>query len=367
VGFLFFNRSVTSSASFDYIIVGQGLAGSCLAIQLLEQGKRILVIDQYDAHSATQVAAGLFNPITGRVMSKTWKADLLFPYLHDFYRKSERLTGGKFFHSMSLYRPFISVEEQNEWMGKSANPEFAEYLDSVHINPLQPDQVKNPYGGLKLKQCGYLDTVAFTRAVRKYITHNATLLEEHFDEDALTFTETGITYKGYQAKKLVLCQGVQTLSGKLFSWLPIRQLKGETLTLQTDHIISTIYNRGVYVVPGIWKVGATYQANDRTQATTENARTELTEKLEELVAFPYNIITQSWGMRPTTPDRKPILGVHPQYTQAVVFNGLGTKGVSLAPYFSGVLAAALENGAPINKEVDIDRYKHYNYGGNFPR
>jgi len=72
-------------------------------------------------------------------------------------------------------------------------------------------------------------------------------------------------------------------------------------------------------------------------------------------------------MRPTTPDRKPILGVHPQHAQAVVFNGLGTKGVSLAPYFSGVLAEALENDAPINKEVDIDRYKHYNYGGNFPR
>jgi len=283
---------VNSSSSYDYIIVGQGLAGSCLALQLLERGKRIFVIDQYDEHSATQVAAGLFNPVTGRVMSKTWKADLLFPYLHDFYKKAEELTGEKFFHAMPLYRPFVSIEEQNEWMGKSANPEFKDYIDAVLINPLQPDQVKNPYGGLKLKQCGYLDTVAFTRAVRKYVSQKATLLEEYFEEDALTFLEEGVVYKSHQARKVVFCQGVRALSGKLFSWLPIRQLKGETLTLQTDPIISTIYNRGVYVVPGIWKVGATYQANDVTQTITASARAELAEKLEELVAFPYEIITQ---------------------------------------------------------------------------
>lgn len=367
MGFLFFNRHMDSSVEYDYMLVGQGLAGSCLALQLLQRGKRILVIDLYTEHAATQVAAGLFNPVTGRVMAKTWKADVLFPYLHDFYRKAEALTGERFFYPMPLYRPFISVEEQNEWMGKSTNDALAAYIDSVSINPIQTDHVKNPFGGLKLKQCGYLNTPVFSRAVRTYISRKGTLLPEHFDEAELTFSETGIGYRNYRAEKIILCQGVQALSGKLFSWLPIRPLKGETLTLQTDQNIAMIYNRGVYVVPGSWKVGATYHSNDLTEAVTTTARTELTQKLEELVSFPYKITAQSWGMRPTTPDRRPILGAHPQYKQAIVFNGLGTKGISLAPYFSGVLAAWLENEALINKEVDIERYKHYNYGGNLPR
>lgn len=367
MGFLFFQEPMNLSTGYDYIIVGQGLAGSCLALQLLEKEKRILVIDQYDEHSATQVAAGLFNPITGRAMSKTWKADLIFPYLHDFYRRAEELTGERFFYPMPLYRPFVSVEEQNEWMGKSASAEFADYIDSVALNPVQPGQVKNPFGGLKLKQCGYLDTIAFTRAVRNFILRKGNLVTERFEESELSLDQPGISYKAFRAEKIVLCQGTHARSGKLFSWLPIRPLKGETLTLQTDQIISTIYNRGVYVVPGIWKVGATYQANDLVPGTTAHARAELTQKLEELVSFPYEIINQSWGIRPTTPDRKPILGAHPEQPKAVVFNGLGTKGVSLAPYFSGVLTAWLENRVPINKEVDIDRYKHYNYGGNFPR
>lgn len=355
------------SGTYDYIIVGQGLAGSCLALQLLRQGKRIAVIDRHDEHAATLVAAGLFNPITGRLMTKTWKADVLFPYLHDFYREAEHFTGERFFHPMPLYRPFISVEEQNEWMGKSANVALAEYVQTVHTAPTDQAFVKNKYGGLSLKQCGYLDTTRFTRAIRNHVVQHATLLDEVFDENILTFTQPGVEYKGMRAVKIIFCQGVNSLSGKLFSWLPIRPLKGETLTIQTNQIISTIYNRGVYVVPGIWKVGATYQANDITPSVTDGARIELREKLDELVSFPYEIITQSWGMRPTTPDRKPVLGSHPDHPEAVIFNGLGTKGVSLAPYFSGVLAAWLENKAPINKEVDIERYKHYNYGGNFPR
>lgn len=365
---MFFKASnLSSSAPYDYLIVGQGLAGSCVALQLLKQGKRILVIDQYNEHAATQVAAGLFNPITGRLMAKTWKADVLFPYLHEFYRAAELFTGERFFYSMPVYRPFISIEEQNEWMGKSARADLAAYIETVEVTSAERTLVKNPYGGLTLKQCGYLDTMKFTHAVRKHLLQQDALLDQMFDETALTFTEQGVEYGKIRTGRIIFCQGVAALSGKLFSWLPIRSLKGETLTLQTDQHISMIYNRGVYVVPDIWKVGATYQANDLTPEVTSLARLELTEKLDALISFPYQIVNQSWGMRPTTPDRKPILGPHPEQSKAVIFNGLGTKGVSLAPYFSGVLTDWLENKAPINKEVDIERYKHYNYGGNFPR
>lgn len=358
---------MNSVSTFDYIIVGQGLAGSCLALQLRKQGKKILVIDQYNEHSATQVAAGLFNPITGRVMSKTWKADELFPYLHEFYKQAEQVTGTSFFFPMPLYRPFVSIEEQNEWMAKSVEKHFSAYVKEVHIKPVDEHLVKNPYGGLLLNQCGYVDTVKFTSAVRKYLQKTSTVLEEEFDESKLTIKSDGVQYKNYEASKIILCQGVAALSGKLFSWLPIRPLKGETLTLKTNSNISVIYNRGVYAVPGICRVGATYQPNDLKPSISEAARKELEEKLRELVSFPYEIITQSWGIRPTTPDRKPMLGAHPEHAAVVVFNGLGTKGVSLAPYFSQVLTMWLEKGTPINKEVDIKRYKHYNYGGNFPR
>ena len=358
---------LNSRTSVDYIIVGQGLAGSCLALQLMQQGKKVVVIDRKHENAATHVAAGLFNPITGRNMTKTWMADILFPYLHEFYKLAEQLTSNSFFHSMPLYRPFVSFEEQNEWMGKSASTSLSDYLELVHASPIETQQVRNEFGGLMVRQCGYVNTIKFSEAVRKYIQQTNILLDEDFKEEELVIDKDSVQYLQYQAKKIIFCQGELALAGKLFSWLPIRPLKGETLIINTSANVSKIYNRGVYVVPEIWKVGATYQFNDTTRSVTEVGLKELVTKLDELVCFPYNIVTQSWGMRPTTPDRRPILGPHPEFQSVVIFNGLGTKGVSLAPYFSKVLAAWLENGTSVNKEVDIHRYKHYNYGGNLLR
>ncbi|MDL5049296.1 FAD-dependent oxidoreductase [Oscillatoria amoena NRMC-F 0135] len=183
------------------------------------------------------------------------------------------------------------------------------------------------------------------------------VLNEAFVETDLHLTGTGIRYQNWQASKIIFCTGVRVLSSRYFSWIPVRPLKGETLSIEPEAQPGCILNRGVYVVPHIWKVGATYNKHDLVPATTEAGRQELKKGLDELVSFPYKITGQDWGFRPTTPDRRPILGPHPEYEQLVIFNGLGTKGVSLAPYFSDVLVNWLENGRPINQLVSINRYK----------
>src|SRR5258708_21923737 len=87
----------------DHIIVGQGLAGSCLAIQLLNRGKKIMVFDEPEKNRASKVAAGLFNPVTGKRMTKSWKADEIFPCLFQFYSEAEKLLSNKFFHLLPIY------------------------------------------------------------------------------------------------------------------------------------------------------------------------------------------------------------------------------------------------------------------------
>ena len=138
-------------------------------------------------------------------------------------------------------------------------------------------------------------------------------------------------------------------------------LKGETIHVRIDREFKCIYNRGVYIVPtdksGLYKVGATYDTQNLTEAVTERGRSELSEKLTELLKLPYEITTQNWGIRPSTADRKPFLGCLPQEKKVVIFNGLGTKGVSLAPYFANQLANWLLGQGEIDQEVDIGRFK----------
>jgi glycine/D-amino acid oxidase-like deaminating enzyme len=352
---------VKENGSVDYIIVGQGLAGSAAALQLLKLGKRILVVDAFSKNTSSRVAAGLFNPITGRKSVKTWSADKLFPYLHHFYKEAEQVTGQQFFFPIPVYRPFGSVQEQNEWMGKSADEAYENYVESVRTTSLHEGAIMDPFGGLLLRNCGYLNAIAYLKSVREYISSKAVLLAEYFDQEQVEFSGDRVAYKGWNAHRIIFCEGESVLANKWFKNIPIRPLKGETLLIKTDWTKQVILNRGVYMVqaslPGEFKVGATYSFNDNSPGTTDKGRVELEEKLKELIRFPYEIIGQDWGVRPTTPDRRPILGAHPENDCLIIFNGLGTKGVSLAPYFSEVLIRWLENKGTLNEEVSVTRYK----------
>jgi glycine oxidase len=342
----------------DYIVVGQGLAGSTLGLQLISHGKKIALIDQYSESTSSRVAAGLFNPITGKGMMKTWKADILFPYLFRFYPQAEQMTSEKFFHPMPIYRPFISFEEQNEWMGKSSDEQYLKYIDRIYTTPAF-EGVHDSFGGVLLSQSGYINTPVFIGAAMRYFKNHAVFLNEDFDVQKLEVKNDHVIYGKMEASKIIFCQGVRSLENPWFKNIPLKILKGQTITIKSSHKKDVILNRGVYIVPGNaseWKVGATYERN-ATPGLSRAGRQELEEKLNGLITFPYEVIGQDWGQRPTLADRRPVLGVHPHHKPLVIFNGLGTKGVTLAPYFSNMLIRWLENGEEIDQDVNVTRFK----------
>ena len=106
-----------------------------------------------------------------------------------------------------------------------------------------------------------------------------------------------------------------------------------------------------------YRVGATYEAKNLSEEVTNAGMMELEQKLTDLLKLPYRVISQDWGFRPTTPDRRPILGPLPDSKNVIIFNGLGTKGVSLAPYFSAQLCNWLLGFGEIQPEVNIARFK----------
>lgn len=347
--------------SVDYILIGQGLAGSSLGLRLLEQGKSFIVFDDPAANRGSIIAAGLFNPITGKLMTRTWMADKIFPEVHRFYSWAEKYMGHHFFYPQPIYRPFLSIEEQNEWMGKSAEHSLRGYVQEVFTRSRYGHQVNDPFGGILLKSCGYLDMPVFLDSVRNHLQASNAFLGEHFDETQLEVTSSGIRYRDIEASKIIFCNGTAIERSPLGASVPVRLLKGETLEIETMERLELIYNRGVYMVPmhqtNRYKVGATYETRHLTPETTDAGRAELERKLKELLRVPFKVVAQDWGFRPTTPDRKPLLGSLPGYENVVIFNGLGTKGVSLAPYFSGHLLDWLSGKIEIQPEVNINRFK----------
>ncbi len=198
-------------------------------------------------------------------------------------------------------------------------------------------------------------------AVRDFLKRKDAYQEIYFDSEKLKIQTEKIWYDEMEATSVIFCDGVRSKANLFFNWVPIRSLKGETLTISLTERPEVIFNRGVYVVPtkidNSYMIGATYNPTDTSEEISVAARKELEEKLKALIKIPFAVSHQNWGMRPTTPDRRPVLGPHPEFKNLIIFNGLGTKGVSLAPYFSGLLSAWLDGSTEIPSEVNIERFK----------
>lgn len=344
----------------DFLLIGQGLAGTALAYRLKQAGKKIKIIDQPKGNNSSRVAAGLYNPVTGRKMVKTWNADKLFPEIVPFYRELEKVTNRQFLTAQHIYRPFLTIEEQNEWMGHSAEEGFQAYLYQIHTRS-QSSQLFDSFGGVMLKNSGWLNINNLLDGISSYFREE--LIIEEFQESLLRFSSNKWQYREYSAENLIYCNGLGAMKSRFFGFLPFAPVKGEILEVRQDFLPDYIVNRGVFRVhlgDGIHRVGSTYSKHDLDEGPTDRAKNEILERLSDLVNEPVReMISHKTGIRPATRDRKPFIGKHPFEKNVYIFNGFGAKGVSLIPYFSKHLCLHLINNEAIDPEVDIARYFNY--------
>jgi glycine oxidase len=349
----------------DAIIIGQGLAGTCMAMTLVARGKSVAVIDPVShkdqgAVNASRSAAGLFNPITGRKMVKTWMADQLFSGLADFYRHYEKLWQAKFYHEIPIYRPFQSVEDQNDWMGAEQDETFQDFIEAVYTRPIGQSHFVDPFGGLLLKRSGYLDIPLFLDLAKTWLSDQGVFIKNSAFRQDLEISEREIIYQNgsnnIAARWVIYCTGVNQ-EDDLWSDLRFRPVKGEWLTLDIPFDSNYILNRGVFMIPreGAVRVGATYDHSSLDRIPTDKGQKEILDRMHKIYTGEYRILDQRAGIRPATYDRKPFVGVHPDFSSVATLNGLGAKGVTLAPYFANHLADHLLDHKPLLPEVDVLR------------
>lgn len=345
---------------YDYLLIGQGIAGTNLAFTLLDAGKNILIADQSRPFTSTKAAAGLFNPITGRKLNKTWLADQFFPALHDFYPKQEQRLGAKFFHQSPIYIPFDSIEKQNTWVSKSAEEAYQNYI-LKSPSEKYTGLLNNHFGGMELQQSGFVDTNAYLEAAARYFRQHELLQETEVKAEELTLTEEGVAWKGHEFKKAIFCDGAFNADHPFFNWLDYRRVKGEILRIKFEEGgFEQIVNRGCWMIPladGTYKVGSTFDFRELNTNPTEKGRGQVMEKLEALTHLPYTIVDHWAGIRPATYDRRPFMGLHPEHPQLCLFNGMGSKGISMTPYLAQHLYEFLELGGELMKEVLLTRKK----------
>ena len=80
------------------------------------------------------------------------------------------------------------------------------------------------------------------------------------------------------------------------------------------------------------------------------------ERIQEIISCDFKIVEHFAGIRPTVKDRRPLLGTHPKYNSIHILNGLGTRGVMLAPAMAMQLYHHIESNKTLDKTIDISRY-----------
>jgi glycine/D-amino acid oxidase-like deaminating enzyme len=343
------NNSSFKSAS--YIIVGQGLAGSILAYLLLEAGATVKIIDNSSLDSSSKVAAGIYNPVTGRKLVKTWMADALFPFLEDFYLKLSHTLKADFFHPVAIYRPFPNEEVQQYFKSDKINPDFYDFASLTFDNTsTYANIVRSNLGGVTTQHSGWVDLKIMLGAFRNYFLEKGIISEGTFTPS--TPQDSSAT--------VIFCEGFHALNNPFFKYLPFSPVKGEVLEASIDDIsLDTIINQGAFVVPlgnNLFRIGATYSWHQLDFEPTAAGKEDLLGKYQKLMKPALSIKAHAAGVRPATKDRRPFIGMHPAYPQIGIFNGLGSKGVSLAPYFAQQFVDFLLKGKELSPEVNINRF-----------
>ncbi len=331
----------------DILVVGQGLAGTCLAWELERAGIPFELVDHGHASAASLAAAGIINPITGRRLVKSWRVDTLLPAARTFYRELESVLEVPLWRELRVRRLFADDRERCVLAEKRTSGELAPFAGADTAIVASVD-------GFWIESAARVDLPALLWAARARWRSQGRLRESAMAASALA-AETD------HYDLVVDCTGVAGACGGAFECVPWEFSKGEMLELAVDGLaLDEVINRRHWVLPlapGVAWIGATHQPGVLDPTPTAAGRAALEASACSLLPdLPFTVTGHRAGVRVTLPDKHPVAGRHPLVSRLGVLNGLGAKGALHAPALARQWVNHLTEGVPFDAEVELGRF-----------
>lgn len=350
-----------TTPKYDFLIVGQGLAGTLVSWILRKHYRQeVMHVDRGHDTASSKAAAGLINPITGRRYVKSWRFDDLLPVALSTYAELESELGIELVNQRNIIRSLFNRREENDWLARTGEPAYQQYmLDEPDLENYR-DYIRPAFRYGEVQHSAQVHIGRLIAAFREKLLVENRILEETFDYAALSVAPTGVRYRSLTAKAIIFAEGAQAAANPFFADLPFGGAKGQAIWVRIPDVhFSKILKQRIFIVPwqnDIYWIGSTNANRFPHDQPTEEARTFLQERLEDILTVPFKLMDHRSAIKPTVRDRRPFLGVHPRHKNIFIFNGLGTKGTSLGPYWAKHLCAFILKNGILDKEVDISRF-----------
>lgn len=338
----------------DIIIVGAGIAGSMLAYQLLQTGKSIQIIHDGNSLPASRVAAGIINPLAGQRFALHPHMEHVLSSMRETYAKLEARFHVSLLHTMPMRRSIKNEKEAAHWRKRSDDATYDAFWDKQHSS--------NEKGYITQTQTGYLDTNTLLDTLHGYFVSLGIMWDKPLNYGDVQLQKDGVQWQGLHARHMMFCEGWRGQENPWFSWLPFQAAKGEILSLTTtDTLPEYIINHGRWLLPVAshhCKLGASYDTSNIDERPTLQAKAMLMHALKDMpIALKdAQVIAHQAGVRAGVKDKQPLLGLHPQYPQLGIFNGLGSKASMLTPWYCKQWVEHLCHHQVLPSHCDIARF-----------
>lgn len=338
------------------LLIGQGIAGTILAWALQRRGVNVDIADGSLPGSSSPAAAGIINPVTGKRFVRSWRFDEFFPVAKSTYQNLEKEFDIRLWTEQPIVRLLATPEEANDWSARCALPDYAAHLSESDDAGDWAGWVKPGFRFGMIRRAARVDFAALITAYRQ-----RAISQGFFSEKVMDYEAVGKAAKPYDA--VVFCEGYRGQENPFFPNLPWQIAKGEALLIRIGdkraRSTGQMLKKTMTLVPlggQVFWAGGSYQWHYQDLLPGAGEKAFILEHLADMLAVPFEIAGHVAGVRPTVKDRRPFIGKSPVDPKIFIFNGLGTKGALLAPYWAEHLAAHLLDGKPLDQEVDIGRF-----------